>query len=102
MGEISGDFYTWKEENTKNIAAGAGVYAFYDDKMVLIYIGGSSNLKERFTHYWTTNFEEDPCKRDTKRYKREFIADWEAREKALIEQYFKEHDELPRCNEKKP
>lgn len=102
MGEISGDFYEWSEHNAKNIPEKPGVYAFYDEQRVLIYIGSSSNLRERFTHYWTTNFEEDPCKRDTKVYKREFTEDYKAREKELLEQYFREHGRLPRCNEKKP
>ena len=100
MGEIAGSYYRWSEENTKNIPEKPGVYAFYDKKNVLIYIGSSSNLRERFRHYWTTNFEEDPCKRATKKYKREFTSNYEAREKALLEQYKREHGKLPKCNEK--
>ena len=102
MGEISGDFYTWKEENAKTIAEKSGVYAFYDDEKVLIYIGSSSNLRVRFTKYWTTNFEEDPCNRATEVYKREFTSDYKAREKELLDQYYSENDKLPECNEIKP
>jgi excinuclease UvrABC nuclease subunit len=100
MGEISGKYYAWSEDDTKKIAEEPGVYAFYDEDGVLIYIGSTSNLRERFRYYWTTNFEEDPCKRDTRKYKREFTSNYEAREKELLEQYEREHGRLPRCNEK--
>ena len=68
---ISGDMYKWGEK-AKNVPELTGVYAFYNEDKVLIYIGESSNLKERFTHYLDTNFSQNPCKRATKHYKREF------------------------------
>ena len=102
MGEISGIYYNWSEDNTKKIAEKSGVYAFYDENKILIYIGSSSNLRERFRHYWTTEFEEDPCKRATDVYKREFTSNYEEREKELLLQYQKEHGDLPKCNEKIP
>lgn len=101
MGEISGSYYDWTEENTKNVPARAGVYAFYDANGTLIYIGSSSDIRERFRHYWSTDFEEDPCKRDTKKYKREFTEDYEEKEKELLEQYEHEHGKLPKCNKKR-
>lgn len=91
MGEVSGDYYTWSEDNIKKIAEKAGVYAFYDSNGSLIYIGRSSNLRERFRNYWTTNFKENPCKKATRRYKREFTSNYEGRERELLEQYQKEH-----------
>ena len=102
MGELSGDFYTWKEENAKKIAEKPGAYALYGDKRVLIYIGSSSNLRVRFLKYWSTNFEEDPCKRATNVYKRVFTSNYKAREKELLDQYHSEHGKLPKCNEKRP
>lgn len=103
MGKISGDFYEWKESNVKKIAEKSGVYGLFESmkEESLIYIGSSSNLRERFIHYWETNFSEDPCKRTTKYYKREFTGSYEQREKELLEQYKSEHDgKLPKCNEK--
>jgi hypothetical protein len=104
MGKIDGnDFYEWKETNAKNIPEASGVYGLFESQTEnsLIYIGSSSNLRERFTHYWETNFSEDPCKQTTKWYKREITNDYEKREKELLEQYKEEHDEkLPKCNEK--
>ena len=100
MGEIAGDYYAWNEDNTKKIAEKPGVYALYDENYVLIYIGSSSNLRERFRQYWTTRFGEDVCKRATRTYKREFTTNYEAREKELLEQYEREHRRLPSCNER--
>lgn len=103
MGTLAGDFYEWKESNAKGIAEKAGVYGLYETMSEdgLIYIGSSSNLRERFTHYWNTNFSEDPCKQTTKYYKREFTDSYEEKEKELLEQYKDEHDgKLPKCNEK--
>lgn len=103
MGRLSGDFYAWSENNAKGIAESSGVYGLYEttNEEGLIYIGSSSNLRERFTHYWDTNFPEDPCKRSTRHYKREFTSSYEARERELLEQYQREHNgRLPRCNER--
>jgi excinuclease UvrABC nuclease subunit len=100
---IAGDLYDWKEENAKNIPEKPGVYALFDAEKNLIYIGSSSNLRERFTGYWNTNFEEDTCKRATKYYKRELTESYESREKELLEEYKKFHNgKLPKCNEVLP
>ncbi|MCW3985074.1 MAG: hypothetical protein NWE91_01500 [Candidatus Bathyarchaeota archaeon] len=103
MGKINGDFYEWKESNAKKIPEKSGVYGLFESKTEesLIYIGSTSNLRERFTHYWETEFSEDPCKKTTKWYKREITNSYKEREKELLEQYKKEHDgKLPKCNEK--
>ena len=104
MGRISGDFYGWNEGNAKGIAERSAVYGLYErmSEASLIYIGSSSNLRERFTHYWDTNFSEDPCKRSTRFYKREFTSSYEARERELLEQCRRERHRLPRCNERVP
>ena len=103
MGRISGDFYAWNESNAKAITEESGVYGLFESKTEesLIYIGSTSNLRERFTHYWQTGFSEDPCKKTTKWYKREITDSYKGRERELLEQYAKEHDSnLPKCNEK--
>lgn len=100
VGELQGNYYAWSEDNTKKIAEKPGVYALYDESYNLIYIGSSSNLRERFRHYWTSGFAEDSCKKATRTYKREFTTKYEAREKELLEQYKKERGMLPVCNER--
>ena len=99
MGEISGKLFPWNENNAKTIAEKPGVYGLYKTGNVLIYIGSSSNLRERFTHYWNTNFEEDKCKQATKMYKREFRDDYKSRERELLNQYQDENGKLPDCND---
>lgn len=100
-------FYKWNERNIKKVPEEAGVYCLYettnDMKVNLIYIGSSSNLRERFAQYWNTKFSEDQCKQSTKYYKRETISSYKSREEELMEQYKLKHNgKLPRCNEIAP
>jgi len=102
VGEIDGDFYGWTESNAKNSPEASGVYGLFESQSEgrLIYIGCASNIRERLTGYWSTNFSDDPCKRTTKFYKREVTGDYKNREKALLKQYKQEHNgKLPRCNQ---
>ena len=97
---IKGNYYTWKEKNVNEINVVAGVYTFFDRNKNLIYIGETTNLRKRFQGYWNTNFKDDPCKRATTSYKREFTDKHKEREEELLEEYKKEHDgKLPECNE---
>ena len=57
---ISGEMYVWGDR-AKNVPEESGVYALYNEAKVLIYIGASVNLQERFTHYLETNFSKDPA-----------------------------------------
>lgn len=94
---ISGKMYVWGER-AKHVPEGSGVYAFYNEAKVLIYIGESTNLREKFAHYLETNFSDDPRKRETRYYKREFTSNPEDRMKELLDEYRQKHGELPRCN----
>ncbi len=97
-------FYKWSQENIKKVPEKAGVYCLYEItnnmKLSLIYIGSSSNLRERFVQYWDTKFSEDQRKRPTKYFKRELTSSYKLREKELLDQYKHEHNgKLPSCNE---
>ena len=85
MGKIDGRFYAWNEFNVKNSPEASGVYGLFESKSEdsLIYIGSTSNIRERLMGYWSTNFSDDPCKRTTKYYKREITSDYKNREKEL-------------------
>jgi excinuclease UvrABC nuclease subunit len=106
IGKIDDDhYYAWNEQNAKNSPDKAGVYGLFESEpeVGLIYIGSTSNIRERFTGYWNTNFSDDPCKRATKFYKREVTDDYKNRETELLEQYKREHNgKLPRCNQVVP
>ena len=99
---IGGDSYAWKEENVNKVEPTGATYAFFDKAGGCIYIGSTSNLRERFTHYWSTNFSENPCKQDTVEYKREYRDDYQKRERVLLREYQLAHGILPKCNEKTP
>ncbi|MFQ6073710.1 MAG: hypothetical protein ACE5KC_00685 [Candidatus Bathyarchaeia archaeon] len=94
---ISGNMYAWGDR-AKNVPEESGVYAFYNEKKVLIYIGKSTNLREEFTRYLETNFSDDPRKRETRYYKRELTSNLEERMKELLDEYRQKHGKLPRCN----
>jgi len=94
---ISGKMYMWGER-AKYVPEEAGVYALYNEDRVLIYIDGSTNLRETFTNYIETNFSDDPHKCETKYYRRESTPNWEERVKALLDEYNQEHGELPKLN----
>lgn len=97
---IQGKLYAWDENSVNAIPDKAGVYAFFDERENLIYIGEATSLRERFQGYWRTNFSEDPCKRATKSYKRELAERHEDREKELLEEYKRNNDgKLPKCND---
>lgn len=96
---IEGELYSWNERNVNTIAQDAGVYTFYYRNGELIYIGSTENLRERFQDYRRNNFSDDPCKKDTTHYKREFTNNHEQREQELLEEYKQEHNRLPRCND---
>lgn len=94
---VSGKLYMWGEK-AKHIPEEGGVYAFYNEDRLPVYISGSANLQETFSHYLETDFSEDPRKRETRFYKREFEPNWEERVKTLLNEYSKEYGGLPKLN----
>jgi hypothetical protein len=94
---ISGKMYVWGHK-AKHVPEGPGVYGLYNEHKVLIYIGESANLREKFTQYLKTNFSKDPRKRETKYYKRELASKQEDRIEELLDECRKKRGELPRCN----
>lgn len=94
---ISGQMYVWGD-GAKKVPERSGVYAFYNEDKVLIYIGEGVSLREKFTNYLETDFSSTPCKRETKYYKRELTSKREDRMKELLDEYKQKHGEFPRCN----
>jgi len=95
--QIQGQLYLWGER-AKGVPEETGVYALYDKNRIIIYVGGSSNLRETFSRYVETNFSDDPRKRETVYYRRMSIADWEETVKNLLEEYRIECGEIPKLN----
>jgi len=94
---IQGKLYMWGER-AKGVPKDAGVYAFYDKNRVLIYLGGSSNLRETFSRYQETNFSDDPRKRETVYYRRMITINWEERVKNLLDEYKQDCGDIPKLN----
>ncbi len=94
---IQGNLYMWGER-AKGVPEETGVYTFYDKNRTMIYVGGSSNLRDTFTRYLETNFSDDPRKRETVYYKRMTTPCWEETVKSLLEEYELECGEVPKLN----
>ena len=94
---IQGKLYMWGER-AKGVPEEAGVYAFYDKNRIMIYIGGSPNLRETFNLYHETNFSDDIRKRETVYYRRMITTNWEETVKSLIDEYKKDCGDIPKLN----
>jgi hypothetical protein len=94
---IQSKLYMWGEK-AKYVPEETGVYAFYDKNRMLIYLGGSSNLRETFTHYQETNFSDDPRKRETVYYRRMSTDSWEETVKKLLDEYKQDYGDIPKLN----
>jgi hypothetical protein len=97
MMPVQGNLYMWGER-AKGVPTESGVYAFYDKNRVLIYIGGSENLRETFTNYLQTDFSDDPRKQETTYYRRMSTEDWEETVKCLLEEYKQDSGDIPKLN----
>ncbi len=94
---ISGKTYSWGIK-ASHVPEEPGVYALYDKNKVAIYIGGTSNLRETFSHYLATHFSNDPRKGETRYYKREITSRHGERMKELLDEYKRKYGALPKCN----
>jgi hypothetical protein len=94
---IQGKLYLWGER-AKGVPEESGVYAFYDKNRVMIYLAGSSNLRDTFKKYLTTNFSEDPRKRETIYYRRMNTSNWEETVKSLLDEYMSDCGVIPKLN----
>jgi len=94
---ISGKMYAWGGR-AKYVPEESDVYDLYNEDRDLIYVAGSANLRETFTHYLETNFSDDPRKSETKYYTRESTPNWEEKIRELLDEYSQKHGELPKLN----
>ena len=94
---IQGNLYMWGEK-AKGAPEESGVYALYDKNRIMIYLGGSSNLRETFRRYQETNFSDDPRKRETVYYRRMSTTNWEETVKSLLAEYVQSCGDVPKLN----
>lgn len=99
---ISGDKYTFTQENVDRSPTGKGVYALYDES-VTIYIGkgaGENGIRERLQAH--KRGDEGSCTEDASHYRREVCSNPSTRETEELEAYKEANDKLPRCNDIMP
>lgn len=99
---ISGDKYTFTQENVDKSPTGKGVYALYDES-VTIYIGkgeGENGIRERLQAH--KRGDEGSCTKNASHYRREVCSNPTTREKQELEAYKKANGKLPRCNDVMP
>jgi hypothetical protein len=94
---IQGKLYLWGKR-AKGVPEETGVYALYDKNRMLIYVGGSSNLRQTFSRYLETNFSDDLRKRETVYYRRMVTTNWEETVKNLVENYKHKCGDVPKLN----
>ena len=85
-------------DSARFVKAKPGIYILYDKKLDAIYIGESENLKNQFSTYLDTNFEDNSCKQKTQTYQRTFTTNQKERKKTLLEKFKTKHGRLPCCN----
>jgi len=68
-------------DSARFVKAKPAIYILYDKKLDPIYIGESENLKNQFSKYLDTNFEDNSCK-----------------QKTHTEQFKTKYGRLPCCN----
>jgi len=96
---LSGSKYDFTQENVDKSPTEGGVYALYDDD-VIIYIGkgdGENGIRERLQAH--KRGDEGDCTKNASHYRRETCPNPKVREGKLLEEYKSAYDRLPRCND---
>ena len=99
---ISGDKYSFTDENISKSPTDIGVYALYDDAET-IYIGkaeGENGIRERLQAH--KRGDEGSCTQNASDYRREVCSNPSSREKELMQEYYDTNGRLPRCNDVMP
>lgn len=76
----------------------SGVYIFYNKDRQVIYIGGTTNIRETFTEYFENDFSSDPRKRETKYYKRMPSPTWKEKQEDLVREHIQKFGRVPKYN----
>lgn len=96
---VSGNLYTFNEENIAKDPAGRGVYSLHKAGET-IYIGkaeGGDGIKGRLQSHLHS---EDTCTKQATAYRFELHRNPTAREEELLLEYKLAHGRLPLCNER--
>ncbi|MEW5760833.1 MAG: hypothetical protein AB1779_08720 [Candidatus Thermoplasmatota archaeon] len=89
----------WNQQSIDKVEPRPGVYEFYDKYELIIFIDGSTNLRETLQKHYNTGFAQKPCLKQATHFRWEYIDKYEnALKNHLI--VFKQTSggELPECN----
>lgn len=99
---IEGKKYPFTQENVDNSPTDKGVYALYDDE-IIINIGkgdGENGIRARLQAH--KRGDEGDCTKNASHYRREVCSNPTTRERELLQEYKRTHGVLPRCNDVMP
>ena len=100
---ISGEQYTFSDENVSKAPDSAGVYALYQGS-VCTYVGraqgGSTTIRTRLKDH--KSGREGRCTQVADKYMREVTSSPVTRERELLEEFKRNTGRLPRCNSVMP
>jgi hypothetical protein len=99
---VSGDLYTFSQENVDRAPTSKGVYSLHQGEEIT-YIGkgdGANGIRERLQRH--KRGDEGRCTQQATAYRREVCNDPASRERELLLEYRRAHGKLPRCNEIMP
>lgn len=99
---LSGDKYSFTQENVDRSPTGSGVYALYDGSTT-IYIGkgdGENGIRARLQSH--KRGDEGSCTHNASDYRRETCTNPITRERELLLEYQQANGRLPRCNNVMP
>jgi hypothetical protein len=96
-----GELYDFTQENVDKAPASHGVYALFDGDALIYYgraVGTNVTLRSRLQSH--ERGSEGTCSQGATHYRRETTNDPAGREEALLNDYRRLNDRLPRCNER--
>ena len=100
---ISGELYTFNQDNVNQAPANHGVYQLYQDG-ITTYIGRAAGdgvtIRSRLQSHFRG--DEGPCTKAAATYRREATSRPVTRESELIDEYVRTYGALPRCNDVRP
>ncbi len=92
---------TWSSLNTGNVQlvpAQEGIYELANGSYSIIYIGRSDDLSRRLRDHMNTS---DPCLKAAAFFRFEVTSRSEERERELLDEYYRQYGQFPRCNDRR-
>jgi len=63
---------TWSQESINKVEPKAGVFEFYDQYELVIYVASATNVREALQNFYNTSFSQRPCLRQATHFRWEY------------------------------